>query len=105
MTARVDHVPGDDDVRLGEDPVGLRGVAGLPGRAREVVRLARLVVADQRRLGVERLAGVDDRRQRVVLDIDQRQRVAGRVAVLGDDERDLLPWKRTLSPASTACES
>ena len=40
--------------------------------------------------GVERLAGVDDRRQRLVLDVDQLERVAGGVAVLGDDERDLL---------------
>ena len=48
------------------------------------------VVADDRRVRVERLAGVDHRSQRLVLDVDQLERVAGRVAVLGDDERDLL---------------
>ena len=34
--------------------------------------------------------GVDDDRERLVLDLDQLERVARRVAVLGDDERDLL---------------
>ena len=59
------------------------------GEAR-LSRLAGLVVADQRRVGVERLARVDHRRQRVVLDVDQRQRVVGGVLVDRDDERDLL---------------
>ena len=78
MAARVDDVARDDRVGLGERAVGGLLVAGLPGRAGQVVALALLVVADQRRVGVERLARVDDRRQRLVLDVDQRQRVARR---------------------------
>ena len=85
-----------DRVGLGERAVGGRLVAGLPGRAREVVALAGLVVADQRRVGVERLAGVDDRRQRLVLDVDQLQRVVGRVLVGRDHERDLLALEADL---------
>ena len=72
VAARVDDVARDDRVGLGERAVGRLLVAGLPRRAREVVALAGLVVADQRRVGVERLARVDDRRQRLVLDVDQR---------------------------------
>ena len=75
VAARVDDVAADDRVGLGEGAVGGLLVAGLPGRAGQVVALAGLVVADQRRVGVERLAGVDDRRQRLVLDVDQLQRV------------------------------
>ena len=96
VAARIDHVPLDDDVGLGEDAVALLRVAGLPERAGEVVGLVGLVVADQRRVGVERLARVDDRGQRLVLDVDQRQRVARRVAVLGDDEGDLLALEADL---------
>ena len=90
VAARVDDVALDDRVGLGERPVGGLLVAGLPGRAREVVALAGLVVADQRRVGIERLARVDDRGQRVVLDVDQLQRVVGRVLVGRDHECDLL---------------
>ncbi len=86
----------DDGVGLGERLVGRRLVAGLPGRAREVVALAGLVVADQRRVGVERLARVDDRGQRLVLDVDQRERVVGRVLVGRDHERDLLALEADL---------
>ena len=96
VAARVDDVARDDGVGLGEGAVGGRLVAGLPGRAREVVALAGLVVADQRRVGVERLAGVDDRRQRLVLDVDQLQRVVGRVLVGRDHERDLLALEADL---------
>ena len=52
--------------------------------------LALDLVAHERGVGVERPAGVDHRRQRLVLDVDQLERVACRVAVLGDDEGDLL---------------
>ena len=90
VAARVDDVAGDDRVGLGERAVGRLLVAGLPRRRGEVVALAGLVVADQRRVGVERLARVDDRRQRLVLDVDQRQRVVGGVLVGRDHERDLL---------------
>ena len=98
MAARIDHVPLDDDVGLGEDAVGTPRRRRPPRRAGEVVGLVRLVVPDQRRVGVERLAGVDDRRQRVVLDVDQGQRVARRVAVLGDHERHLLALEADLVP-------
>ena len=90
----------DDGVGLGERAVGRLLVAGLPGRAGEVVALARLVVADQRRVGVERLAGVHDRGQRLVLDVDQRERVVRRVLVRRDHERDLLALEAHL----VACE-
>jgi hypothetical protein len=92
MAARVDHVARDDDVGVGEDAIGLVLVAGLP--VEDVVGgLALLVVADDRRVRIARLARVDDRRERVVLDIDELERVARRVAVVGDDERDLLALK------------
>ena len=96
MAARVDDVAGHDRVGLGERAVGGRLVAGLPRRARQVVGLAVLVVADQRRVVVERLAGVDDGGQRLVVDVDQLQRVARRVLVGGDDERDLLALEADL---------
>ena len=96
MAARVDHVPLDDHVRLREDALALLGVAGLPEGRSQVVGLVRLVVPDHRRVRVERLAGVDDRGQRVVLDVDQGQRVTRRVAVLGDHERDLLALEADL---------
>ena len=79
-----------------EGPVGRLLVAGLPGRGREVVDLARLVVADQRRVVVERPPRVDDHRQRLVVDLDQRQRVAGHVFVGGDHERHLLALEARL---------
>ena len=40
--------------------------------------------------GSSALRGVDHGRQRLVLDVDQLERVARGVAVVGDDERDLL---------------
>ena len=73
----------------GERGVRRRLVARLPVED-VVVGLALEVVADHRGVGVQRLAGVDDRRQRLVLDVDQLERVARRVPVLGDDEGDLL---------------
>ena len=96
VTARVDDVALDDRVGLRERAVGRLLVAGLPQRAGQVVALAGLVVADQRRVVVERLARVDDGRQRLVLDVDQRQRIVGRVLVDGDDERDLLALEADL---------
>ena len=96
VAAGIDDVPRDDRVGLGERAVGGGLVAGLPQRAREVVALALLVVPDQRRVRVERLARVDDRGQRLVLDVDQRERVAGRVLVDRDHERHLLPLKADL---------
>ena len=105
MAARVDDVARDDRVGLGERAVGRLLVAGLPRRAREVVALAGLVVADQRRVGVERLARVDDRGQRLVLDVDQRSASFAEYSSVAITNATSWPWKRTLSPASTACVS
>ncbi len=96
VAAGIDDVARDDDVGLGEGAVRRLLVSGLPQRAREVVDLPGLVVADQRRIGIERLAGVDDRRQRLVVDVDQFERVVGRVLVGRDHERDLLPLEPDL---------
>ena len=96
MAAGIDDVALDDRVRLGERPVGRGLVARLPGRAREVVALPRLVVADQRRVGIQRLARIHDRRQRLVLDVDQLERVVRGVLVGRDHERDLLALEADL---------
>jgi hypothetical protein len=90
VAARIDDVAGNDGVGLGERLVGRVAVACLPRRAGQIVALAGLVVADQGRILIERLARVDDRGQRLVLDVDERQRVVGRVLVGRDDEGDLL---------------
>ena len=87
--ARIEHVLAHDDVRVLEDAVGGLAVAGLPVED-VVVRAALDLVADDRGALVERRLGVDDRRQRLVLDVDELERVARRVAVVGDDEGDLL---------------
>ncbi len=86
---RVQHVLRHDDVGAGEHRVGGVLVAGLPVED-VVVRLALFVVADHRRAVGERLLGVHHRVERFVHDVDQLDRVACRVVVLGDDERDLL---------------
>ena len=96
MAARIDDVAFDNGVGLRERAVGGGLVAGFPGRAGEVVALARLVVADQRRVRVERFAGVDDRGQRLVLDVDQLERVVRRVLVRRDHERDFLALESDL---------
>ena len=54
------------------------------------------VVADDRRVGIERAPRVDDRLERLVLDVDQLERVARGVVVVGDDERDLLALEADL---------
>ncbi len=87
---------GDDDhVGVVEDAVGLGLVARLP--VEDVVGgLALLVVADHRRVGVERAVRVVHDRQRLVLDVDQLERVARGVVVVGDDERHLLALEADL---------
>ncbi len=54
------------------------------------------VVADQLGARVEGAVRVHDRWQRFVLDVDQLERVAGRVPVPRDDERDLLALESDL---------
>jgi len=96
VAAGVDDVPAHHGVGLGEGPVGRLLVARLPGRACQVVALARLVVADERCFRVKRLARVDHRGEGLVLDVDEREGVIGRVLVGGDDERDLLALEADL---------
>ena len=43
-----------------------------------------------RRTGHRRLLGIDDGAERIVVDVDQIERVARRLARLGDDERDAV---------------
>ena len=97
VAARIDDVARHDGVGLGERAIRRLLVAGLPGRAREVVALPGLVVADQRRVEIG-LARVDDSRQ-VVLDVDQLDRSPSIRRVTNATS---WPWNRTLSPASTA---
>ena len=78
-----------DHVGLGERLVGPLLVADLPVEG-DVVVLVLLVVADHRRAVGLGLGRVDDRRQRVVLDVDRLARVLGDVGVVGDDAGDLL---------------
>ena len=87
VRARVDHVAVDHHVGRGEDRVGGRLVAGGPV---EDAVAAGQVLADDRRAGVERGRGVDQRRQRLVVDGDQLERVPRRVPVGRHHERDLL---------------
>ena len=92
---RVDDVLAHHDVGRFEDGVGGGLIAGLPVEA-VVVGLALEVVTDNRHPRVESPAGVDDRVEDVVLDLDQLQRVPGRVTVLGHDEGHLLALEADL---------
>ena len=78
-----------DEIGLGERRIRRGLVTGLP-RVATVVGLAFLFVADQRCARCERLLRRCDRRQRLVVDVDEVERVPGDVGVLGDDRRDLL---------------
>ncbi|MDF2731789.1 MAG: hypothetical protein K0S92_414 [Desertimonas sp.] len=89
MRARVQHVEADGDVGGRERRVGGGLVTRLPVED-AVVGAPVDLVAHERGVGIEGLAGVDHRRQCFVLDVDQLQRVACRVPILGDDEGDLL---------------
>jgi hypothetical protein len=92
----VEHVLADRDLGVAEDLVGTFGVAGLP--VEDVVAgCARDVVADDRRVGVQRAAGVGHRGQRLVFHVDQLERVPGRVVVLGHHERHLLALEPDLA--------
>ena len=74
------------------DPVGLgeRGVevAPLVDALPHEVRAG--VVVEHRRVGVLRLARVDERVERLVVDLDELGRVARELARLGDDGDDRL---------------
>ena len=89
-TRGIQHVLLDHDFGLLERGVGRRRVAGLPVED-VVVGLAVDVVADHRSVRVQGLRRIDNRRQYVVVHVDQREGIACGVAVFGDDERHLLP--------------
>ncbi len=74
VRARVQHVLGDHHVRGREGRVGRGPVAGRPVED-VVVLLAGHVVADHRGTGVQRPGRVHHHGQRLVLDLDQLQRV------------------------------
>ena len=89
MHAGVVGVQRDDRLSSGERRVGRVLVAVLPV-VDVVIGLPFLLVADHGRAGFHRLLRRDDGRQRVVVHVDQLERVDRRVGVLGDDRRDLL---------------
>ena len=95
MDSGIDDFLLDDDVCLGEGGFGGRGVAGLPVEA-VVVGLAVQIGADHRGRLVERTPHVYDGIEWVVVDVDELERVARRVAVLGDDERHFLALEADL---------
>ena len=53
-------------------------------------------VADDRGVRRQRGAGVDDRGQQLVVDVDQLERIPCGVTVFGDDEGHLLPLEADL---------
>ena len=89
MAARVVGDEPDDLVRLGERLLRRLRVARLPV-VDPVVGLALLVVADAAAPSVERRLRADHDRQRLVVDVDQLERVVRDVRVLGDHAGDLL---------------
>ncbi len=88
----------DGDVGLSEGGVGAVLVADFPGEdvvvvlalAMRAVGLVLEIFAQQRRVGSHRLERIDDHRQPLVFDLDEIGRIGCHIAVLGDDERDLL---------------
>ena len=95
MRPWVEGVERDDDVGLGEGPVGRLLLPGLPVVA-AVVGLALLLVPDQRRVVGDRLPRVDDGGQWLVLDVDEVERVVGDVGRLGHHRRHLLALEPNL---------
>ena len=91
VRAREQHVLLDDDVGAREGGRGRGRVARLPvedvvGRAPSALRSSRITGAS----GSSARRASTTAAQRLVLDVDQLERVARRVVVVGDDERDLL---------------
>ncbi len=76
----------DDLVGLGEGRVGL-GLVAFEMHEADVVRA---IVPHQRRARLDRFLGGDDRRQRLVVDLDQLGRVHRLMRGLGDDEGDVV---------------
>ena len=101
----IDDLLLDADLGLGERPLGRLLVADLPGEdvvvmpARPVRArgLAREVLAQHRRAVGQRGLGIVQRRQLLVLDLDQLDRIGRDVAVVGDHEHDLLVLEQHLA--------
>ncbi len=84
VRAREHHLLLDHHLGPGEGARGGLGVAGLP------VEHVIAALAHLRRAGGERRPGVDHGIERLVVDVDQLERVAGGVVVVGHHERHLL---------------
>ena len=105
MHALIDDLLLDPDLGLGEGALGRLPVAHLPGEDVVVVParpvrargLAREILAQDRRAVCERRLGVVDRRQLLVVDLDQLDRIGRDVAVVGDHEDDLLVLEQHLA--------
>ena len=82
------HVLLDDDVGLLDRVLGRFGVPRLPMEDAVVLDLA--VRPQDGCVLLERLEGIDDDRQRLVVDLDGRGAVGGGVAAVGDDRGHLL---------------
>ena len=95
MHPRVDDLLLDDDIGLGEHGLGGRRVAGLPVET-VIVLLAVEVGADHRGIGIERLARVDHRIERIVFDVDELQCIPCGIAVVCDHEGHLLALEADL---------
>jgi hypothetical protein len=89
MAARVVRDEADDLVGFRKRLLGRVSVAGLPV-VDLVVGLVFLVVPDHGGSRLERRLRADDHRQRLVVDVDQLERVVRDVRVFGDDARHLL---------------
>ena len=66
------------------------------------------VLAQDRRVRVHRLERIDDHGKRFIFDLDQVRGVGGDIAVVGDDEGDLLVLEQNLAVGEhhldVACE-
>ena len=98
MNSRINDVLGDHDAVLGcvsKDGIGCVLVTSFPIDA-VIVGLPLKVIADDRRVGVERLADIDHGIDPLVFNVDQLQGVTRRVSILGNDERHLLMLESNL---------
>ena len=84
----VDELEGDNARRLGERPIGGIGVAGVIVPIEDDV--AGNVVEELRRAGRDRILGLRDCRQRLVLDLDCFRGIARSGQGLGHDQRNRL---------------
>ena len=80
----VDEALRDDDVGLAEGAAGRIRVAAFPLHA----DVPRSVLVELGSAGLDRLLGIDHDREHLPVDVDQRHRVLGRVAILGHDRGD-----------------